>query len=234
MLFVDAATENVDAIPRRLRDLGVRYEATREQEFRGELQVLFDRYYGSRLSDIDPLQIIREGFQLIYSMNLKLPSRFVILDKAIATLASVGQEVYPEFNVFEVAKPYARGLLADRFHPRALSQRARAEALGLASVARDMPYQVSDVLEALRQGTFQVHIENPGIDEIDDHIDKATNRIAVALVILGGLLGSAMIGVFAKTGPHALGIHLIALVGFLISGVFGIWLVWGILRHGRL
>ena len=81
-----------------------------------------------------------------------------------------------------------------------------------------MPYQVSDVLEQLRQGTFQVHIENPGIDEIDDHIDKATNRIAVALVILGGLLGSAMIGVFAKTGPHALGIHLIALVGFLISG----------------
>ena len=234
MLFVDAATENVDAIPRRLRDLGVRYDAAREQEFRSELQVLFDRYYGSRLTDIDPLQVIREGFQLIYAMNLKLPSRFVILDKAIATLASVGQEVYPEFNVFEVAKPYARGLLVDRFHPRALSQRARVEALGLASVARDMPYQVSDVLEQLRQGTFQVHIENPGIDEIDDHIDKATNRIAVALVILGGLLGSAMIGVFAEKGPHALGIHVIALAGFLISGVFGFWLVWGILRHGRL
>jgi ubiquinone biosynthesis protein len=233
-LFVDAATENVDAIPRRLRDLGVRYDPAREQEFRGELQVLFDRYYGSRLSDIDPIQVIREGFALIYSMNLKLPSRFVILDKAIATLASVGQEVYPEFNVFEVARPYARALLADRFHPRALSQQLRTEAVGLAGVARDMPYQVADVLERLRDGTFQVHIENPGIDQIDDHIDKATNRIAVALVILGGLMGSAIIGVFAKEGPHAAGIHLLALVGFLIAGVFGIWLVWGILRHGRL
>ena len=233
-LFVDAATENIDAIPRRLRELGVRYDLAREQEFRAELQVLFDRYYGSRLSDIDPIQVIREAFQLIYAMNLKLPSRFVILDKAIATLASVGQEVYPDFNVFEVAKPYARGLLADRFHPRALSQRARVEAIGLASVARDMPYQVSDVLEQLRAGTFQVHIENPGIDEIDDHIDKATNRIAVAVVILGGLMGSAIIGVFAEGGPHAIGIHLLALVGFLLAGVFGVWLVWGILRHGRL
>ena len=40
----------------------------------------------------------------------------------------------------------------------------------------------SDLLRdfaGLRQGTFQVQIENPGIDEIDDHIDKATNRIAV-------------------------------------------------------
>jgi ubiquinone biosynthesis protein len=233
-LFVDAATENVDAIPRRLRELGVRYDPAREQEFRSELKVLFDRYYGTRLSDIDPIQVIREGFQLIYSMNLKLPSRFVILDKAIATLASVGQEVYPDFNVFEVAKPYARGLLAERFHPRALSQRLRVEALGLASVARDMPYQVSDILERLRDGTFQVQIENPGIDEIDDHIDKASNRIAVALVILGGLLGSAVIGVFAEDGPHVMGLHLLSVLGFLIAGVFGVWLVWGVMRHGRL
>ena len=233
-LFVDAATENVDAIPRRLRELGVRYAPEREEEFRSELRVLFDRYYGTRLSDIDPLQLIREAFQLIYSLNLRLPSRFVMLDKAIATLASVGTEVDPDFNVFEVARPYARGLLVERFHPRVLGQRARMEALALGSVAREVPYQVSDVLERLRDGTFQVHIENPGIDQIDDHIDKATNRIAVALVILGGLLGSAIIGVFAEGGPHAVGIHLLALAGFLLSGVFGTWLVWGILRHGRL
>jgi len=233
-LFVDAATENVDAIPRRLRELGVRYAPEREQEFRTELRVLFDRYYGTRLSDIDPIQVIREGFQLIYSMNLRIPSRFVMLDKAIATLASVGQEVYPDVNVFEVAKPYARGLLADRFHPRFIARQATAEALALGSLAREAPYQVSDILELLRSGTFQVHIENPGIDEIDDHIDKATNRIAVALVILGGLMGSAIIGVFATGGPHAAGIHLLALIGFLLSGVFGVWLVWGILRHGRL
>ncbi|MGH3077365.1 MAG: ABC1 kinase family protein [Gaiellaceae bacterium] len=233
-LFVDAATENVDAIPRRLRELGVRYAPEREEEFRTELRVLFDRYYGSRLSDIDPLQVIREAFQLIYSLNLRLPSRFVMLDKAIATLASVGTEVDPDFNVFEVARPYARGLLVERFHPRVLGQRARMEALALGSIAREVPYQVSDVLERLRDGTFQVHIENPGIDQIDDHIDKATNRIAVALVILGGLMGSAIIGVFAEGGPHAVGIHLLALAGFVLSGVFGTWLVWGILRHGRL
>ena len=233
-LFVDAATENIDAIPRRLKELGVRYDPTREQEFRTELRVLFDRYYGTRLSDIDPLQVIREGFQLIYSLNLKLPSRFVILDKAIATLASVGQEVYPDINVFEVAKPYARGLLADRFRPRAISRQIRTEALALGSVARELPYQVSDVLEQLREGTFQVRIENPGIDEIDDHIDKASNRLSVALVVVGGLLGSAIIGVFADDGPHVLGLHLLSVLGFVISGAFGLWLVWGVMRHGRL
>jgi ubiquinone biosynthesis protein len=233
-LFVDAATENIDAIPRRLRELGVRYAPEREQEFRTELRVLFDRYYGTRLSDIDPLQVIREGFQLIYSLNLRLPSRFVMLDKAIATLASVGQEVYPDFNVFEIAKPYARGLLADRFHPRVISQRAKAEALALGSIARELPYQAHDVLERMRDGTFQIHFENPGLDQLDEHIDQASNRLSVALVVLGGLVGSAIVGVFAKEGPHVIGIHILAFLGFVVSGAFGLWLIWGVMRHGRL
>ena len=233
-LFVDAATENIDSLPRRLRELGVRYAADREEEFRDELRTLFDRYYGVRLSDIDPLQVIREGFQLIYSLNLRLPSRFVMLDKAIATLASVGTEVYPDFNVFEVAKPYARGLLADRFQPRVIAQRARIEALALGSVARELPYQAHDVLEALRDGTFKMTISSPGVDHIDQHLHQASNRIAVALIVAGGLIGSSVIGVFAKSGPHIIGLHLLSFVGFMLSATFGLWLIWGILRHSRL
>jgi ubiquinone biosynthesis protein len=233
-LFVDAASENVDAIPRHLRDLGVRYAPEREQEFRAELRVLFDRYYGMRLSDIDPLRVIREAFQLIYSLNLRLPSRFVMLDKAIATLASVGAEVYPDFNVFEVAKPYARGLLADRYQPRVLAQRARTEAVGLAMIARELPYQTADILERMREGTFQVRFDNPGLDKLDEHIDQASNRLSVALVVLGGLVGSSIVGVFAEDGPHIIGLHALSFVGFVLSGAFGLWLMWGVMRHGRL
>ena len=233
-LFVDAATEKIDAIPRRMRELGVRYAPEREQEFRAELRVLFDRYYGTRLSDIDPLQVIREAFQLIYSLNLRLPSRFVMLDKAIATLASVGTEVYPDFNVFEVAKPYARGLLADRYQPRIVAQRARAEALALGSIVRELPYQVNDVLERMREGTFQIRFDNPGLDELDDHIDQASNRLSVALIVLGGLVGSSIIGVFGQEGPQIMGLHVLSFVGFVLSGIFGLWVIWGVLRHGRL
>ncbi len=233
-LFLDAASENVDAIPRRLRDLGVRYDPAREDEFRGEIRVLFDRYYGLRLSDIDPLQVIREAFGLIYAMNLRLPSRFVMLDKAIATLASVGAEVYPDFNVFEVARPYARGLLTERFQPRVLAQRTWSEALALGDVARELPYQAHDVLERMRDGTIRIQFENPGLDELDEHLDRASNRLSVALIVLGGLLGSSIVGVFAEEGPRIMGLHALSFVGFVLSGAFGLWLVWGVIRHGRL
>ena len=233
-LFVDAATENVGALPRRLADLGVRYPRDREEELRSRLEELYYRYYGSRLSDIDPIEAIREGLDLIYSMNLRLPSRFVILDKAIATLGSVAGEVYPDFNVFEVARPYARQLIAERFSPRRIALRTRREAQDIAEIALEVPRQIHDVLNELRDGEMSVRISNPGIDDLAHHMDVAVNRIAVALVILGGLVGSSLIGVLAKGGPHLIGLHLVSVVGFVLSGAFGVWLLWGVFRSGRL
>ena len=233
-LFVDAATENVNALPRRLADLGVRYPREREDELRSRLEELYYRYYGSRLADIDPIEAIREGLGLIYGMNLRLPTRFVILDKAIATLGSVAAEVYPELNVFEVARPYARQLVAERLSPRRMALRARREVQEISEIALEVPRQVHDVLNELRDGELSIRISNPGIDDLAHHIDVSVNRIAVALVILGGLVGSSLIGVLAEDGPHLLGLHLLSVVGFVISGAFGLWLLWGVLKSGRL
>ena len=233
-LFIDAATENVDALPRRLAELGLRYPPEQEAELRDAITELYYRYYGSNVSNIDPLEVLREGLDLIYSLNLRLPSRFVILDKAIATLGAVGVELYPDFNVFEVARPYARQLLADRFSPGKLSARAQAEVRELGSVARELPYQVRDVMEQTRQGRLVVQIRNPGFDDLTYHIDHAVNRLAVALIVLGGLVGSAIVGALSRSGPQVMGLHLISFVGFMLSGVFAVWLVWGIARSGRL
>jgi ubiquinone biosynthesis protein len=233
-LFVDAATENIGALPRRLSDLGVRYPRDREDELRSRLEELYYRYYGTRLSDIDPIEAIREGLTLIYAMNLRLPTRFVILDKAIATLGSVAAEVYPDFNVFEVARPYARQLISERFSPRRLALQTSREARDIAEIALEVPQQLHDILNELRDGEMEIRISNPGIDDLAHHMDVSVNRIAVALVILGGLLGSSLIGVLAEDGPHLLGLHLFSVVGFLISGAFGVWLLWGVFRSGRL
>jgi ubiquinone biosynthesis protein len=56
----------------------------------------------------------------------------------------------------------------------------------------------------------------------------------IALIAAGGLIGSSLIGVFANGGPHVFGVHVIAFIGFILSGVLGAWLLWGVVRSGRL
>ena len=233
-LFIDAATENVEALPRRLADLGVRYPKEREEEFTAELRELFHRYYGASVAEIDPIQVIREAFALIYAMNLQLPTRFVMLDKAIATLGAVGVELYPGFNVFEVAQPYARALMLERFTPKRLAERAQREGRELVGIARELPYQVHDVLQEMRDGQIEVGFVHKGLDEFMHKLDVAFNRLVVALVVAGGLLGSSLIGIFATEGPRLFGVHFLSVVGFLISGLLGAWLLLGVIRSGRL
>ncbi len=233
-LFIDAANENIDQLPKRLSDLGVRYPKEREGEFLAELRELYYRYYGASLSEVDPIQVIREGFQLIYSMNLHLPARFLLLDRTLATLASVGAELYPDFNVFEVARPYARDLMLERFAPHRVARRVRREALSYAQVIAEAPYQFHDFMEEIRDGQIEVGFVHKGLDQFLESMQNAINRLVVALIVVGGLIGSSLIGIFAKGGTDVLGVNVISIIGFALSTVLGIWLLWGVIRSGRL
>jgi ubiquinone biosynthesis protein len=233
-LFIDAAAEHIEVLPKRLADLGVGYPKEREEEFVAELRELYYRYYGASLQEIDPIQVIREAFGLIYRMNLRLPTRFVMLDKAIATLGSVGIELYPDFNVFEVAKPYARDLMISRFTPRRVASRARREGWKLTQMAADLPYQIHETLEQVRDGQIEVGFVHKGLEDLLAKLDTLFNRLVIALVVTGGLIGSSLIGIFAKSGPHVLGLHVVSVLGFGLSTVLGVWLLWGVIRSGRL
>jgi ubiquinone biosynthesis protein len=233
-LFIDVVNQNVEALPRRLAALGVRYPKEEEEEFVAELRAVFDRYYGASLSEIDPIQVIREAFALIYRMRLTLPTRFVLLDRAIATLGSVGVELYPDFNVFEVAKPYARELMLERFTPQRVAARLQQEARSYVRMATDLPYQLHDVLEEVRDGQIEIGFRHQGLDDLFHHLDRVVNRLVVALIVVGGLIGSSLIGIFAETGPQILGVHLISVIGFVLASILGAWLAVGVLRSGRL
>src|SRR5436189_60000 len=118
-LFIDAANENVDNLPKRLADLGVRYPKEKEDEFRA--------------------------------------------------------------------------------HRRELAK------LGL--IAAELPHQLHDVMEELRDGQMEVGFVHKGLDEFMATLTTALNRLVVALVVAGGLIGSSLIGIFAKTGPHLFGVN---------------------------
>ena len=165
---------------------------------------------------------------------MRLPTRFLLLDRTIATLGSVGQELYPDFNVFEVARPYARDLMLERFTPERVARRARREVVRYAQVLAEAPHQFHDFMEEIRDGQIEVGFVHKGLDDLLAKLDTLINRLVVAVVVVGGLIGSSLIGIFAKGGPHVLGVNVISIGGFAVSALLGMWLLWGVVRSGRL
>jgi ubiquinone biosynthesis protein len=136
--------------------------------------------------------------------------------------------------VFEVAKPYARALMIERFRPERIARRLRREGWNLAQMTAELPYQIHDTLEQVRDGQIEVGFVHKGLEELLAKLDVLFNRLVIALVVTGGLIGSSLIGIFAKSGPHLLGLHVVSIIGFALSAVLGAWLLWGVVRSGRL
>jgi ubiquinone biosynthesis protein len=89
-------------------------------------------------------------------------------------------------------------------------------------------------MEELRDGQIEVGFVHKGLDEFMTKLSTALNRLVVALIVAGGLIGSSLIGIFAKAGPHLFGINALSVIGFVLSGVLAGWLMWGVIRSGRL
>jgi ubiquinone biosynthesis protein len=231
-LFLDVVNQDVERMPRRLAEMGVRYPREREQEFRDELDVIFTRWYGAALSEIDARDLLHEVLQLIYRLNLTLPARWVMLDKTLATLAGVAAEVYPDFNVFETAGPYARRLLGERYRPDKLAARVQGDLARYSEVLLEAPFQISDVLQEFRDGEVVVTINVNAFEPMMQKVQAMVGRVATGLLAGAIVLASAIIGAFVNAGPQPLGVSVLALPGLVLGAVLAIWMIIGVIRSG--
>jgi ubiquinone biosynthesis protein len=232
-VFVDVIDQNLDRLPRRLRDLGLRYPKEQEEDFRDQLGVILQRYSGATMGEIDGRELVRDIFQAIYRLQIKLPTRWVMLDKALATLAGVGLQVSPEFNVFETARPYARRLMVQRFRPDVMVDRTKGDVERYAEALLAFPFQLHDILDELRDGEVKIAIQQEGFTESTERALGATNRVVMGVVAAALFLGSAIIGGFVRNGPHLLGIAVVAIPGLVAGAALAALVLFGIIRSGR-
>ena len=90
-------------------------------------------------------------------------------------------------------------------------------------VASELPYQIHDTLEQVRDGQVEIGFVHKGLDDLMAKLDVLFNRLVVALVVTGGLIGSSLIGIFAKQGPHLFGVNALSVVGFVQLGVVALF-----------
>jgi ubiquinone biosynthesis protein len=124
--------------------------------------------------------------------------------------------------------------MLERFTPQRVARRARRDVLRYAQVFSEAPLQFHDFMEEIRDGQIEVGFVHKGLDDFLENMQKVFNRLVIALIVTGGLIGSSLIGIFAKGGPHLLGVNVISIGGFALSTVLGLWLLWGVVRSGRL
>jgi ubiquinone biosynthesis protein len=233
-LFLHVMDSDIPGIKRSLRRLGVEWTPSSDDAVTQAIEDGFSRYFGMSSRNVDMAALLHQMFDIVYSLGLHLPSRFLLLDKALLTMEGVVKNLHPDLNIFEVGRQYAGQLKRRRLDPRVMAGRAERYAAEYAQVFRDYPLQVHELLDEMRAGELEIGFRHKGLENVTHRLDVITNRLVMALITIAIGVSSAALGVYVDRGPQLGGLSVWGVPGFVISLFFGVWLMWAIIRSGRL
>ena len=194
-----------------------------------ELLDIVDSYFVVPVKEMNIGQILMAITELLRVYNLKLPSNLVIMVKALVTAEGTARQIYPGLNVISEAEGRVKQLAAKRYEPRNLWRNFSASISRMFSSQREIPKTLLQILDRIGRGDLKVNFRFDNILGLIKALENSSNRLAFSVIIASLIIGSSMI-ITTGVGPLLFGFPAIGVIGYLISALIGLWLVFNIIR----
>ncbi|MEB3218646.1 MAG: AarF/ABC1/UbiB kinase family protein [Nostocales cyanobacterium 94392] len=188
------------------------------------------KYFNLSLSQLNFSEIVYETFQVARNNNIRLPSNMGLYAKTIANLEGLARGFNPELNFLEEIKPLLTDLFRQQLVGDSPVRSLLRTALDLKSLSLQFPRQIEYLLERVTTETLQWNITLKGLDGLRRTTDDAANRLSFSILVGSLIMGAAIISTNAQTAQ----LSLISNILFAAASLLGLWLIFSILRSGRL
>jgi len=237
-VLVALAEHDYDALAQQYLHLGFVSEETTDierfqRELREDLAELLEPYYGMKVRQIDFGTYVERVTHILSRHQLRVPQNLYLMDKALLTLEGILKQLDPEFDYFAVAKPYVEDLVRRRRHPLRMFRQAQKNINAFTEAAAALPRQAKHVMGKLMRGEVGVKLHHEGLQLLIRDIDKSSNRLSFSIITAAIIVASSII-IHSGQGQTLFGLPVFGLIGYVIAGLFGIWILIGILRSGQL
>jgi len=224
---------DVDKIIRYLKRYNFITDETDERRLKIDLIDLMDSTWNVTLSQIDVSRSIREIFTLTRRYRIQFPGEYFLIFKTLLEVDGVTRRLQPEYNIAESIKPYMRRWFMDQYSPKRYIKDLVVLLDDLNYFLRYLPTEMGSIIKRFRYGKWKLPLVHENLEKAVSDIDRIGNRLSFSVIIAALLLSSAII-VQAKVGPFIKGYPVLGLAGFFIAAVMGIWLLFAIIRSGKL
>lgn len=210
-----------------------------ETTLRSELADFVSHYGSQPIERFKLSGALEEMFDMMFRYRISLPPQVAMLLKVLIALEGSSKILSPSFNLMQVIRPFQRKAIIRRLSPARRVKKLRRIYSELEHLVEVLPRRVSDILEQIQQGQFDVNLEHRGLG-------PSINRLVVGILSSALFLGSSLllsqkvpplIFQSASGEPFFLGlqdISILGLVGSVISILLSLRLIWAIGKSGHL
>ena len=222
---------DIDYVVKLYLRMGIIGDDTNTVKLKSEMAEFLNRYFNRPLNQIQIGELIDDTLSASIRHQIRFPANFLMLGKTIVTIEGVVMRLDPDFEILSFSRPYTAKLALQQFEPRRWFRNIYGIVEDVTEMVRELPLQLNQILKKLQQGKLEINVESDTLSRLTSELDRVSNRIAFSLIIAALIVGSSIIIQNTNVFGYR---NAIGILGFVIAGIFGLWLVISILKSGRL
>jgi ubiquinone biosynthesis protein len=165
---------------------------TRVDELESAVRTVCEPIFNKPLKEISFAQVLLRLFETARRFDMQVQPQLILLQKTLFNIEGLGRQLYPDLDLWKTAQPYLKKWMRERVSPRAVLRRAGAQLPDMLLALQQLPQIFQTAVRDASEGRLRVHIDNPGVAELQREIRRNHSRrdasLAAAVLWLSGLM----------------------------------------------
>ena len=192
-----------------------------------------DGYYEIPLKEIEVGRMLMEFIEIITLYNIRISTDMMLLAKSLVLIEGMGRALDPIFDMAERLRPFIIKAIRQKFSPKRFSRNINQILSSYLNLARNIPRDLKEIINRINRNKFKIDLEHRGLDKFTAEFDRSINRLSISMILAAMIIGSSIIMQTDK-GPKVMGFPALAFIGYTVAGFVGLWLVYAVIRSGRM
>lgn len=213
--------------------MGIAQSEVDVRRFTADLGKVLRAYYDVQSRSVDMGRLLTRVLSVSSSYGIRLPVVYAVMAKVLTGVDSICSRLDPDFNFTDIVRRYIGQAVRSEFRPESMLNDLYRAVASMRALFVALPEQMERLLRKAVEGTLRIEFKHQGLEEIEATFARSANRIAIALIVAGTIVGSSLV-VSAGTGSKGwFGLPQLGLLGYVVALLFGVWLIISILRSGK-
>ncbi|RLB78667.1 MAG: ABC transporter [Deltaproteobacteria bacterium] len=227
--IVGKDTEKILWILAQFADMGT---AANPRMIQREIMDILDSFHGVPLSQINIGRLLLDVINVLREHHIRLPADMAIMAKAIVTAEGTARRLYPDLNVVKEAEPHVQRLAKKRWQPDAIFSGLKKGLYRLLYLQKNLPGRIEHIVEVIDKGELKFRFQHENLSGLRKTLETISNRLTSGIIIAALIIGSSMI-ITTGVKPLLFGFPVLGVIGYLVSALLGLWLVFTIIRKKK-
>ena len=221
LLLLAIAQNRADDVADLIVSLSLTTADSDEAGFVHELRRKLPRYHWRPLAGIRAGHGLADLQRMCLQHGIALPTAFALVGKTLSQAEEIARTLDPAMDPIDLLRREGLSVMAAEAERRLEPTQLLALTFTQLQPLLRMPRRMAQLVSRVESGSLKVAVAPTELESFEHLLRSAANRLGAALIVVGLLVSSALM---ARVS------HAVALAGFLLAAVMGVYMMWRIFR----